>query len=253
MLDLCRLLFGIVVDLFRTRMAMEAEILVLRQQIIVLRRGRPSRIPLLAVERMVLGWVCQLYPKTREALAIVRPDTVVRWHRAGFRRYWRWKSRSRWGRPGVSAEIRQLIREIILANPLWGAPRMPQTTVPNNAPIAAVAVIASAPQTVTRVAALMVFAPPVRADTAPSNARLISDAMETTGIACETGVNATAIRGKAAPTENVAAEVKAAWTGRELTVSEIPNSSRAWAARPSCFMSCAATCRASSFSTPRSA
>ena len=124
MLDLCRLIFGIVIDLFRPRAAMEAEILVLRQQIIVLRRGRPGRVPLLAVDRMVLGWLCQLFPKTREALAIVRPDTVVRWHRAGFRRYWRWKSGPRWGRPGVPAEVRQLIREMSLANPLWGAPRI---------------------------------------------------------------------------------------------------------------------------------
>ena len=80
MLDLCRIIFGIVVDLFRPRAALEAEILVLRQQIIVLRRGRPSRVPFLVVDRMVLGWVCQLFPKTRAALAIVRPDTVVRWH-----------------------------------------------------------------------------------------------------------------------------------------------------------------------------
>ena len=87
MLDLCRIIFGIVVDLFRPRAALEAEILVL-QQIIVLRRDRPSRVPFLAVDKMVLGWVCQLFPKTREALAIVRPDTVVRWHRAGFRCYW---------------------------------------------------------------------------------------------------------------------------------------------------------------------
>jgi hypothetical protein len=99
MLDLCRIIFGIVVDLFRRRAALEAEILVLRQQIIVLRRGRPCRVPFLVVDRIVLGWVCQLFPNTREALAIVRPDTVVRWHRAGFRCYWRWKSRSRPGRP----------------------------------------------------------------------------------------------------------------------------------------------------------
>jgi transposase InsO family protein len=124
MLDLCRLIVALVIDLFRPRAAMEAEILVLRQQIIVLRRGRPGRVPLSAVDRMVLGWVCQLFPKTREALAIVRPDTVVRWHRAGFRRYWRGKSRPRWGRPGVPTEIRQLIREMSVANPLWGAPRI---------------------------------------------------------------------------------------------------------------------------------
>ena len=124
MLDLCRIIFGIIVDLFRPRAALEAEILVLRQQIIVLRRGRPSRVPFLTVDRMVLGWICQLFPKTREALAIVRPDTVVRWHRAGFRCYWRWRSRSRPGRPAVPAEIRQLIRQMSVANPLWGAPRI---------------------------------------------------------------------------------------------------------------------------------
>ena len=88
MRDLCRIIFGIMVDLFRPRAAMEAEILVLRQQIIVLRRGRPSQVPFLAVDKMVLGWVCQLFPKTREALAIVRPETVIRWHRASFRCYW---------------------------------------------------------------------------------------------------------------------------------------------------------------------
>jgi hypothetical protein len=124
MLDLCRIIFEIVVDLFRPRAALEAEILVLRQQIIVLRRDSPSRVPFRAVDRMVLRWVCQLFPKTREALAIVRPDTVVRWHRAGFRCYWRWKSRSRPGRPAVPAEIRQFIRQMSIANPLWGAPRI---------------------------------------------------------------------------------------------------------------------------------
>ena len=124
MLNLCRLILAIVIDLFQPRAAVEAEILVLRQQIIVLRRGRPGRMPLSAVDRMVLGWVCRLFPRTRQALAIVRPDTVVRWHRAGFRRYWRWKSKPRCGRPGMPAEIRRLIREMSVANPLWGAPRI---------------------------------------------------------------------------------------------------------------------------------
>jgi transposase InsO family protein len=59
-----------------------------------------------------------------EALAIVRPDTVIRWQRTGFRLYWRWKSRRRYGRPAVSSEIRRLIREMSIANPLWGAPRI---------------------------------------------------------------------------------------------------------------------------------
>ena len=80
MWDLFRLIFGLVIDLFRSRAALEAEVLVLKQQIIVLRRGKPNRMPFLAVDRVVLGWVCRLFPKARDALAIVRPDTVVRWH-----------------------------------------------------------------------------------------------------------------------------------------------------------------------------
>ena len=124
MLDLCRIIFWIVVDLIRPRAALQAEILVLRQQIIVLRRGRPRRLSFLTVDRVVLGWVYHLFPKACDALAIVRPETVVRWHRAGFRLFWRWKSRRRLGRPAVPAEIRQLIREMSIANPLWGAPRI---------------------------------------------------------------------------------------------------------------------------------
>ena len=124
MLSLCRMIFGTVVDLFRPRAALEAEILVLRQQIVVLRRGKPGRVPFSVLDRMVLGWVCHLFPQSRDALAIVRPDTVVRWHRAGFRCYWRWKSRPRPGRPAVPPEIRHLIRQMSIANPLWGAPRI---------------------------------------------------------------------------------------------------------------------------------
>jgi hypothetical protein len=124
MLDLCRIIFSIVVDLIRPRAALEAEILVLRQQIIVLRRSRPRRLSFLTVDKVVLGWVYHLFPKACDALAIVRPDTVVRWHRAGFRLFWRWKSRRRLGRPAVPAEIRQIIREMSLANPLWGTPRI---------------------------------------------------------------------------------------------------------------------------------
>ena len=124
MLDLIRRISGLLVDLFRPRLALEAEILVLRQQITVLRRGRPTRLPFMTADRLVLGWVCRLFPSACRALAIVRPETVVRWHRAGLRLYWRWKSRRRSGRPAVSAEIRQLIREMSIANPLWGAPRI---------------------------------------------------------------------------------------------------------------------------------
>ena len=96
--DLLRLVFGLIVDLFRSRAALEAEILVLRQQIIVLRRSKLTRPPFMAADRLVLGWVCRLFPSACDALAIIRPQTVMRWHRAGFRSYWRWKSRRRSGR-----------------------------------------------------------------------------------------------------------------------------------------------------------
>ena len=124
MLDLCKLIFGAVIDLLRSRVTLEAEILVLRQQINVLRRGNPKRLPFGSIDRLILRGVCRLFPKTYETLAIVRPDTVIRWHRAGFRLYWRRRSRRRCGRPTVSLEIRRLIREMSIVNPLWGAPRI---------------------------------------------------------------------------------------------------------------------------------
>src|SRR5216684_1261853 len=124
MLNLCRLIFGMAIDLLRSQVALEAEILVLRQQINVLRRANPKKLPFISIDRLILGGVCRLFPRMYDALAIVRPDTVIRWHRAGFRSYWRWKSRRRCGRPTVPLEIRRLIREMSIANPLWGAPRI---------------------------------------------------------------------------------------------------------------------------------
>ena len=124
MLDLCRLIFGIASDLLRSRVALEAEILVLRQQINVLRRANPKRLRFVSIDRLILGGVCRLFPKMYGALAIVRPETVIRWHRGGFRSYWRWKSKHRCGRPAVTVEIRQLICQMSGANPLWGAPRI---------------------------------------------------------------------------------------------------------------------------------
>lgn len=73
---------------------------------------------------MVFAGLYALAPSVLAALQIVQPDTVIRLHRLGFRAYWRWKSQSRGGRPRTPAEIRQLIREMSLANPLWGAPRI---------------------------------------------------------------------------------------------------------------------------------
>src|SRR6266568_3438870 len=124
MWDLCRLVWWVLVDLFRPRAKLEAEILVLRQQINVLRRTAPKRLLLSSIDRLIFVGLYRLFPDVRGALTIVKPDTVIRWHRAGFRAYWRWKSRTRRGRPKVLPEIRQLIRDMSLANPLWGAPRI---------------------------------------------------------------------------------------------------------------------------------
>jgi hypothetical protein len=78
----------------------------------------------LAIDQLIFVGLYRLFHKVCDALAIVKPETVVRWHRAGFRSHWRWKSRRRGGRPTVPLEIRRLIREMSIANPLWGAPRI---------------------------------------------------------------------------------------------------------------------------------
>src|SRR3979490_580068 len=121
---LFRLIVWAVVDLFRSRAALEAELLTLRQQIIVLRRTAPKKQTCGAIDRLVFVGLYRLFPRVLDALAIVRPGTVIKWHRAGFRLYRRWKSRPRGGRPTVPMEVRRLIREMSITNPLWGAPRI---------------------------------------------------------------------------------------------------------------------------------
>ncbi|HMH59899.1 MAG TPA: helix-turn-helix domain-containing protein [Bradyrhizobium sp.] len=122
--DLCRLIWYLVAGLFRSRAALHAEILVLRHQLNVLRRKSPKRPIFSNVDRLIFAGLCGLTPRVLDALKILKPATVIRWHRAGFRAYWRWKSRPRGGRPRASAEVRKLIREMSIANPLWGAPRI---------------------------------------------------------------------------------------------------------------------------------
>src|SRR6201993_4454305 len=124
MRDLVRLTVWMVADLFRSRAALEAKILMLRQQINVLRRTAPKKQTFSAIDRLIFVCLYRLLPGVRDALAIVKPETVVKWHRAGFRLYRRWKSKARGGRPTVPLEIRKLIREMSIANPLWGAPRI---------------------------------------------------------------------------------------------------------------------------------
>ena len=124
MTDLPKLILGVLASLFRSRAKLEAENLVLRQQINVLRRRMPKRPDLNNTDRLLLVWLYHWFPSVLDAIAIVRPERIIRWHRAGFRAYWHWRSRNRVGRPRVSAELRTLIGEMSLANPLWGAPHI---------------------------------------------------------------------------------------------------------------------------------
>src|ERR1700736_6430206 len=124
MKDLVRLIVWMVADLFRSRAALEAEILTLGHQMKVLREPAPKKQPFSSIDRLIFVCLYRLRPGVRDALAVVKPDTIVRWHRAGFRLYWCWKSRRYGGRPTVPLETRQLIREMSIANSLWGAPRI---------------------------------------------------------------------------------------------------------------------------------
>jgi hypothetical protein len=103
-----------VADLFRSRAALETEIWMLRQQINVLRRTAPKKLTFSSIDRLILVCLYRLRPRVREALAIVKPEMA-----SIFRLYWRWKSKARGGRPTVPLEIRKLIREMSIANPLW--------------------------------------------------------------------------------------------------------------------------------------
>src|SRR5215831_17691271 len=124
MLDLLKLLGGLLVGLFRSHAAREAETAFLRQQLVVLKRSAPARLRLRPVDRLIFVWLYRLFPCLLEAAVVFKPETLVRWHRSGFRLYWRWKSRCHVGRPAVAADIRDLIRTISRDNPLWSAPRM---------------------------------------------------------------------------------------------------------------------------------
>ena len=124
MVGMVGLLFGWLSSLLKSRRRLQAENLVLRHQINILRRQSPRRTRLPNSDRLVFVWLYRLCPTVVDAVAIIRPETLIRWHRRGFRAFWRWKSRSRGGRPAVPTEIRELIREMSRANWLWGAPRI---------------------------------------------------------------------------------------------------------------------------------
>ena len=118
------LFLRVLVSPFKTQARLEAEIVLLRHQLSVLRQRVPSKPRLTVADRLLFVWLYRLFPSGLDAITIVQPETLIRWHRTGFRLYWRWESRSRGGRPRIPEEIRRLIREMSLANRLWGAPRI---------------------------------------------------------------------------------------------------------------------------------
>lgn len=124
MLDWLELFILLISDLMKPRSVLEAEITSLRQQVITLRRQALKQLTLRRSDRLLLTLLYRFFPEVRRAIHIVQPETLVRWHRMGFRTLWRWKSRPRGGRPKISQEMRNLIREMSIANPLWGAPRI---------------------------------------------------------------------------------------------------------------------------------
>jgi hypothetical protein len=112
MSDLCRLIWCALIGIFRPRAALQAEILVLRHQLNVLRRKSPKRLVFGNIDRLVFAALYNVSPGVLDALKILKPQTVIRWHRAGFRAYWRWKSRPHGGRPktpevGTTAKDRE--------------------------------------------------------------------------------------------------------------------------------------------------
>src|SRR5260370_12242114 len=122
MLTLWRLIVSVLVRRFRSRAVLELDNLALRHQLHVLRRERPGRPRLFVIDGLLWVWLYRLCRRCLEVMVLVKPATVIQWHRQGFRLYWRWRSRS--GRPSVDREVRELIRQMNAANPLWGAPRI---------------------------------------------------------------------------------------------------------------------------------
>ena len=113
-----------VVDLFKSRSRLEAENLFLRHQLNIALRRAPPRFRLDGSDRALLVWMTKLWPSLLSATQVVQPDTILRWHRAGFKVFWRWKSRNRAGRPKIDRGLRDLIQRMSKENRLWGASRI---------------------------------------------------------------------------------------------------------------------------------
>jgi transposase InsO family protein len=124
MVALLCFLLALLTSPFRSKSRLEAENAALRHQLAVLRRKVRGRLEFTNGDRWFFVQLYRWFPSVLKAIAIIRPETLVRWHRAGFRRYWRWKSRSSGGRPQIDGGLRALIRQMSADNPLWGAPRI---------------------------------------------------------------------------------------------------------------------------------
>ena len=118
------LIGALVANLFKSPHRLEVENLFLRHQLSIALRRAPHRVHLRGCDRALLVWLTWLWPSLLGLSRVVQPETILRWHRAGFRAYWRWKSRGQPGRPKVSRELRELVRRMNKDNPLWGAPRI---------------------------------------------------------------------------------------------------------------------------------
>ena len=124
MIGLLLFVLAILASPIKSKGRLEAENVVLRHQLIVLRRKLGGRVRLTNNDRWFFIQMYRWFPSILQVLTIIRPETLVRWHRAGFRHYWRWKSRSLGGRPQIEAKLRALIQQMSMENPLWGAPRI---------------------------------------------------------------------------------------------------------------------------------
>src|SRR5450631_675049 len=113
-----------VADLFKSRSRLEAENLFLRHQLNIALRRAPPRLRLHGSDRALLVWMTKLWPSLFGAAQVLQPETILRWHRAGFKIYWRWKSRNRAGRPRIDRSLRDLIQRMSRENALWGASRI---------------------------------------------------------------------------------------------------------------------------------
>ena len=124
MIALIFLALNLLAALVKSKSRLEAENAALRQQLMVLQRKVRGRVRFSNDDRLFFVQLYRWFPSILKAMLIIRPETLVRWHRAGFRGYWRWKSCSLGGRPPIGQELRALIRRMSQENPLWGAPRI---------------------------------------------------------------------------------------------------------------------------------